>query len=47
MVSFCEDNECDMEDLIPLLDKSMKERIRVEAIQNRYVLTQKINPLPI
>jgi hypothetical protein len=47
LVSYCEDNEMEMEDVIKLLDKSMKKRIEVEAIENRYVVGQKISKLPI
>lgn len=37
ITSYCEDNDFLMEDIIPLLDRNMKEEIRVSAIENRYV----------
>lgn len=39
--SYCEDNDVDMEDVIPMLDRNMKEEIRCDAIQHRYVRGQK------
>lgn len=47
LVCYSEDNEMEMEDVIKLLDKSMKKRIEVEAIENRYVVGKKISKLPI
>jgi len=39
--SYCEDNEIDMEDVIPLLDKNMKAELRVCAVQHRMVPGEK------
>ena len=47
VVEFCNINEMDMNDLTPLLDNTMIERIRVSAIENKYVLGMKLNKLPI
>lgn len=38
ITSYCEDNDVMMEDIIPLLDKNIKEEIRCDAIDNRYVV---------
>lgn len=38
IISFCEDNLLDVDDVIPLLDKSMRDKIKVVAIDKRYVL---------
>lgn len=43
IVGYVEDNELDMEDVIPLLDQSIQERIRVCGVEERYVLGQKIS----
>lgn len=37
ITSYCEDNEIQMEDVLPLLDRNLKEEIRVTAIEDRYV----------
>jgi len=37
ITSYCEDNEIMMEDAIPLLDRNMREELKVCAIQNRMV----------
>lgn len=37
IASYCEDKRVDMEDVIPLLDKNLREEIRVDAIDGRYV----------
>lgn len=37
ITSYCEDREIQMEDVLPLLDRNLKEEIRVAAIENRYV----------
>lgn len=37
ITSYCEDNEIQMEDVLPLLDRNLKEEIRVAAIDGRYV----------
>ena len=36
--SFCEDNLIEIEDIIHLLDRSMREKIKMVAIEKRYVL---------
>lgn len=38
ITSYCEDNDVFMEDVIPLLDKNLKEEIRCAAIEGRYVV---------
>lgn len=35
---FCEDNQLEIEDILHLLDKSMKDKIKMIAIEKRYVL---------
>ena len=42
ITSFCEDNEYQMEDIIPLLDKNLREEIKVDAIAGRYIRGFKI-----
>ncbi len=37
ITSYCEDNDVQMEDVIPLLDRNLKEEIRVTAVEHRYV----------
>ncbi len=37
ITSYCDDKQMEMEDVIPLLDKNLREEIRVAAIQGRYV----------
>ena len=37
ITSYCEDNEIQMEDVLPLLDRNLKEEIRVAAIEGRYI----------
>lgn len=44
---FCEKRNLDMEEVLPLLDKGMKEDIRVAAIENRYVRGFKLNQLDL
>lgn len=41
LVSYCEDKELDMYEIIPLLDQSLIERIKICGIENRYVVCQK------
>lgn len=38
ITSYCEDREIQMEDVLPLLDRNLKEEIRSAAIEHRYVL---------
>lgn len=38
ITSYCEDHDVMMEDIIPLLDKNLKEELRCDAIENRYVV---------
>lgn len=38
ITSYCEDNNVMMEDIIPLLDKNIREEIRCDAIDHRYVV---------
>lgn len=38
ITSFCEDNMLEVDDVLHLLDKSMKDKIRMVAIEKRYVL---------
>lgn len=38
ITSYCEDNDVMMEDIIPLLDRNIREEIRCDAIDNRYVV---------
>ena len=37
LTSYCEDRDIQMEDVLPLIDRNLKEEIRVTAIENRYV----------
>jgi len=37
ITSYCMDTEIPMENIIQMIDKSLKEEIRVEAINNRMV----------
>jgi hypothetical protein len=43
LVSYCEEKEVDMEDVIPLLDQNIKERIEVCGVQERYITGVKLN----
>ena len=43
VVSYCEDHGYEMEDVIPLLDDNIKERIRVCGIEERYVPGAKVS----
>lgn len=43
VVAYCEENEMDMEDVIPLLDQSIVERIRVCGVEERYILGEKVS----
>lgn len=43
VVAYCEDNEIEMEDVIPLLDQSIQDRIRVCGIEERYVTSIKVS----
>ena len=47
ITEFCKRNGVDMEEVLPLMDKGMKEDVRVTAIKNRYVRGMKINELDI
>ena len=38
ITSYCEDHDVMMEDIIPLIDKNLKEELRCDAIDNRYVV---------
>lgn len=41
ITSYCEDHALQMEDVLPLIDRSLKEEIRVAAINGNYVLGEK------
>ena len=41
ITSYCEDNDTMMEDVIPLIDGNLKEELRIDAIDNRYVVGAK------
>jgi len=43
IVSFCEENELSMEDVIPLLDKNIIDRIKVCGVENRYIIDNSLN----
>lgn len=45
ITSYCEDEEIMMEDVIPLLDRNLKEEIRVTAIENNYIRGEKVTTL--
>ena len=47
ITEFCNRNNVDMEEILPLMDKGMKEDVRVTAIKNRYVRGMKINELDL
>lgn len=47
VVEFCSRHECDMEDVIPLLDNGLREDIKVASIRNRYVRGFKLNQLDL
>lgn len=38
VVSYCEENNLHMEDIIPLLDQNIKDRIMVCGVDERYVI---------
>ena len=38
IVSYCEDKELEMEDVIPLLDQNIIERIKVCGVEERYIM---------
>lgn len=38
ITSYCEDHDVMMEDIIPLLDKNIREELRCDAIDHRYVV---------
>jgi hypothetical protein len=41
IVFFCEENECDIMDIIPVIDVRLKEEMWNVAIENRYILEKK------
>ena len=45
ITSFCEDEEIMIEDVIPLLDRNLKEEIRVTAVGLNYVRGEKVTTL--
>ena len=47
IVAYCERNEINIEDAISMLDRNMKEQIRVDAIRGRYVRGQKLTELDL
>lgn len=47
ITEYCERHTLDIDDIIQLLDKNLKEQIRVTAIKERYVTGMKLNQLPI
>lgn len=47
LTEFCSRNNVDMEEVLPLMDKGMKEDVRVMAIKNRYVRGMKLNELDL
>lgn len=47
VVAYCEHNELDMDDVIPLLDTSIQERIKVCGIEERYVLGTKTSKVKL
>lgn len=47
VTEFCARNEVDMEDVIPLLDRGLREDIKVAAIRGRYVRGFKLNELEL
>lgn len=38
IVSYCEDNDILMEEIIPLLDKNIIDRIKVCGVEEKYIL---------
>jgi len=42
ITSYSEENDIDMSELIPLLDRNLREQIKLEAIKHRYVLGIKL-----
>ena len=42
ITSYSEENDIDMSELIPLLDRNLREQIKLEAIKHRYVLGFKL-----
>lgn len=38
VTSYCEENDIDMSEVIPLMDRNLKEQIKLDAIKHRYVL---------
>lgn len=43
IVSYCEDHDIPIEELIPLLDQNIIERIKVCGIEEKYVVGKKPN----
>jgi hypothetical protein len=41
IVFYCEKNNIDMETVLPLIDQTLKERIKLCAIEERYVFLKK------
>ena len=47
IVFFSEENEIPMEEIIPMLDRSIREDIQQAAIKDRYVIVEKTPTLEI
>jgi len=38
IISYSEENDVDMTEIIPLLDRNLREQVKIDAIKHRYVL---------
>jgi len=45
VLSYCEDNDLDVEEILPLISRPLKERIKVDASNNGYM--KKTASLPL
>ncbi len=47
VISFCQENDIDIESISPLVSKSLKEKIKVEAISLNYMKDKSKGKLPL
>jgi len=48
ITAYSEENDLDMREIIPLLDRNLTEQIKLDAIEHRYVLgIKKAKELPL
>lgn len=47
LIEFCDDNSCDVEDVVQLINPSLKDKLEIEAKQAKMFKDNSINVLPI